>query len=43
MSTERAQQRPATGGMFLVIVGLGMAFLLFSAFLNVIKAKTGTP
>ena len=29
--------------MFLVVVALGMAFLLFSAFLNVIKAKTGAP
>lgn len=29
--------------MFLVLVALGMAFLLFSAFLNVIKAKTGAP
>ena len=31
----------ATGGMFLVMVGLGMAFLLFTAVLNVIKANTG--
>jgi len=44
MSTEKTQQQPAaTGGMFLVVVALGMAFLLFSAFLNVIKAKTGAP
>jgi cytochrome c-type biogenesis protein CcsB len=44
MSSEKAQQQPAaTGGMFLVVVGLGMAFLLFSAFLNVVKAKTGAP
>jgi cytochrome c-type biogenesis protein CcsB len=44
MSRAKAQQQPAaTGGMFLVVVALGMAFLLFSAFLNVIKAKTGAP
>jgi ABC-type transport system involved in cytochrome c biogenesis permease subunit len=29
--------------MFLVLVALGMAFLLFTAFLNVIKAKAGAP
>lgn len=29
--------------MFLLLVGLGMAFLLFNAFLNVIKSKTGAP
>src|SRR5512133_1761233 len=44
MASEKTQQQPAaTGGMFLVVVALGMAFLLFSAFLNVIKAKTGAP
>src|SRR5512146_2601157 len=43
MSRAKAQQQPAAGGMFLVLVALGMAFLLFSAFLNVIKAKTGAP
>src|SRR5512146_1773425 len=44
MSRAKAQQQPAaTGGMFLVLVALGMAFLLFTAFLNVIKAKAGVP
>ena len=38
MSKAKAQQQPAvTGGMFLVLVGLAMAFLLFTAFLNVVK------
>jgi ABC-type transport system involved in cytochrome c biogenesis permease subunit len=40
MSRAKAQQQPAvTGGMFLVLVGLGMAFLLFTAFLNVVKSS----
>lgn len=29
--------------MFLVLVGLGMAFLIFTAFLNVVKSKGGGP
>ncbi len=44
MSRAKAQQQPAaTGGMFLVLVAMGMAFLLFTAFLNVVKAKAGVP
>ncbi len=40
MSRAKAQTQPAvTGGMFLVLVGLGMAFLLFTAFLNVVKSS----
>jgi cytochrome c-type biogenesis protein CcsB len=35
------QQQPATGNMLLVTVGLGMAFLLFTAMLGVMKAHTG--
>lgn len=44
MSRAKAQEQPAaTGGLFLVLVALGMAFLLFTAFLNVVKAKAGAP
>src|SRR3954468_9868751 len=35
------QQQPATGNMLLVMVALGMAFLLFTAMLGVMKAHTG--
>jgi cytochrome c-type biogenesis protein CcsB len=38
MARARAEQQPAaTGTMLLVMVGLGIAFLLFMAFLNVLK------
>jgi len=38
-SRARVEQQPATGGnAMLVFVGMGMAFLLFMAFLNVVKA-----
>src|SRR5438552_3525064 len=39
MSRARAEQQPAaTGTTLVVMVGLGIAFLLFMAFLNVIKS-----
>src|SRR5579872_2470811 len=34
----RAEQQPATGTTLVVMVGLGVAFLLFMAFLNVVKS-----
>ena len=38
MARERVEQQPATTGMTLIVmVGLGIAFLLFIAFLNVVK------
>ena len=38
MARARAEQQPATTGMrLIVLVGLGVAFLLFMAFLNVVK------
>jgi cytochrome c-type biogenesis protein CcsB len=41
MSQVNTQEKPAQGGnLLLVMVGLGMAFLLFTAMLNVVKAKT---
>jgi len=39
MSRARAEQQPAaTGATLVVMVGLGIAFLLFMAFLNVVKS-----
>ena len=39
MARARAeQQQPATGMTLIVLVGLGIAFLLFMAFLNVVKS-----
>src|SRR6201988_4126323 len=38
MERVKAEQHPATGMTLIVMVGLGMAFLLFMAFLNVIKS-----
>ena len=40
MSRAKAEQHPATGMTLVVMVGLGVAFLLFMALLNV--AKSGT-
>ena len=41
MARARAEQPPAASGMTLVVlVGLGIAFLLFMAFLNVVKSGT---
>ncbi|HYL12026.1 MAG TPA: cytochrome c biogenesis protein CcsA [Terriglobales bacterium] len=38
MARAKAEQQPATTGMTLIVlVGLGVAFLLFMAFLNVVK------
>src|SRR6185369_8952395 len=38
MARERVEQQPAaTGSTLIVMVGLGIAFLLFMAFLNVVK------
>jgi len=37
MSRARAEQHPATGTTLIVLVGLSIAFLLFMAFLNVVK------
>ena len=37
MARARAEQQPATGSTLIVMVGLGVAFLLFMAFLNVVK------
>lgn len=36
--TASAEQQPATGTALVVMVGLGVAFLLFMAFLNVVKS-----
>jgi cytochrome c-type biogenesis protein CcsB len=38
MSRARTEQQPATGTTLIVLVGLSIAFLLFMAFLNVVKA-----
>jgi len=39
MARERVEQQPAaTGSTLIVMVGLGIAFLLFMAFLNVVKS-----
>ena len=39
MARAKAEQQPAASGMILVVlVGLGIAFLLFMAFLNVVKS-----
>jgi cytochrome c-type biogenesis protein CcsB len=38
MSRAPAEQQPATGATLIVMVGLGVTFLLFMAFLNVVKS-----
>jgi cytochrome c-type biogenesis protein CcsB len=38
MARVRAEQQPATGMTLIVMVGLSIAFLLFMAFLNVVKS-----
>jgi cytochrome c-type biogenesis protein CcsB len=38
MARARAEQQPASGTTLIVLVGLGIAFLLFMAFLNVVKS-----
>src|SRR5450755_1383754 len=38
MATAKVEQHPAPGTTLVVMVGLGMAFLLFIAFLNVVKS-----
>jgi len=38
MARARAEQQPATGTTLIVMVGLSIAFLLFMAFLNVVKS-----
>src|ERR1700686_2748164 len=38
MARANVEQHPATGNTLIVMVGLGMEFLLFMAFLNVIKS-----
>src|SRR5579859_6113026 len=38
MSRAKVEQHPATGTTLVVMVGLGVAFLLFIAFLNVVKS-----
>jgi len=38
MAQARAEQQPATGTTLIVMVGLSIAFLLFMAFLNVVKS-----
>jgi ABC-type transport system involved in cytochrome c biogenesis permease subunit len=38
MARARTEQQPATGTTLIVLVGLGIAFLLFMAFLNVVKS-----
>ena len=38
MARAKVEQQPTTGNTLIVMVGLGMAFLLFIAFLNVIKS-----
>ncbi len=38
MSRASAEQHPATGTTLIVLVGLSIAFLLFMAFLNVVKS-----
>src|SRR5579859_6588631 len=37
MASEKVEQHPATGTTLVVMVGLSIAFLLFMAFLNVVK------
>jgi cytochrome c-type biogenesis protein CcsB len=40
MARARVEQQPATtGNTLIVVVGLGIAFLLFMAFLNVVKSR----
>ena len=38
MAQARTEQQPATGTTLIVLVGLSIAFLLFMAFLNVVKS-----
>ncbi|MGA2345805.1 MAG: hypothetical protein ABSF93_07345, partial [Candidatus Sulfotelmatobacter sp.] len=38
MARAKVEQHPATGTTMVVMVGLGIAFLLFMAFLNVVKS-----
>ena len=38
MASEKIEQHPSTGMTLVVMVGLGIAFLLFMAFLNVVKS-----
>jgi cytochrome c-type biogenesis protein CcsB len=38
MARAKAEQQPATGATLIVLVGLSIAFLLFMAFLNVVKS-----
>ncbi len=38
MARARAEQQPATGMTLIIMVGLSIAFLLFMAFLNVVKS-----
>lgn len=38
MARARAEQQPASGATLIVLVGLSIAFLLFMAFLNVVKS-----
>jgi cytochrome c-type biogenesis protein CcsB len=38
MARVRVEEQPATGATLIVMVGLGVAFLLFMAFLNVVKS-----
>jgi cytochrome c-type biogenesis protein CcsB len=38
MAPAKVEQQPATGTTLVVMVGLGIAFLLFMAFLNVVKS-----
>ena len=38
MSRAKVEQHPATGMTLVVMVGLSIAFLLFIAFLNVVKS-----
>ena len=38
MARARAEQQPASGTLLIVLVGLSIAFLLFMAFLNVVKS-----
>ena len=38
MSRAKVEQHPATGTTLVVMVGLSIAFLLFIAFLNVVKS-----
>jgi hypothetical protein len=38
MSRAKVEQHPATGMTLVIMVGLSIAFLLFMAFLNVVKS-----